>query len=566
MSERSAAIGLASASSGWPPPNNSACALAMNDQVTASTRLRAPSARLALRVRSWIGVSTGLRGASPRSNGVEGTRSTPKIRITSSTMSALFCTSGRHDGTVTFRRSPSPATAKPRRSSTRRTSGNGTATPARRFDFGQRKIDDALGDFRAAGDGDLRRRAAAEIEHHLRRQLQPGQHEGRIDAALEAVAGIGIDAELAAGLGNVDRIPQRRLDEHVGGRGRAAGFFAAHDPGQRFHAVRVGDDADCLVERVGLAVERQQRLAGARAAHRKIAAHFRGIEHMQRPAAVIGDEVGDIDQRIDRAQPDRGEPLLQPGRRRHVLDAAHQAQPEGGTKLGRLDPHLHRAREFAADRLDGPVLERPHVGGGEIAGDAVDAGAVGAVRRQVDLDHRIVEPRPLRVVRADRRVVGQFDDAFVIVGDLQLELRDQHAATFDAADGADLQRHGLARDERPRRHEHALHAGTRIRRAADDLNRLAVAGVDHADAQPVGVGMLLRLDHARDDERRQQLAFVLDALDLEPDHGEFFRDRAERMIGVEMLLEPAKGEFHHGITSSIPPPRSAGRAGGSRNG
>ena len=63
MSERSAAIGLASASSGLPPPNSSACFLAMNDHVTASTRLRAASARLALRVRTWIGVSTGLRGA-----------------------------------------------------------------------------------------------------------------------------------------------------------------------------------------------------------------------------------------------------------------------------------------------------------------------------------------------------------------------------------------------------------------------------------------------------------------------------------------------------------------------
>ena len=52
MSDRSAAIGLASASSGLPPPNKSACFFSMNDQVTASTRLRAPSARLALRVRS----------------------------------------------------------------------------------------------------------------------------------------------------------------------------------------------------------------------------------------------------------------------------------------------------------------------------------------------------------------------------------------------------------------------------------------------------------------------------------------------------------------------------------
>ena len=36
-------------------------------------------------------------------------------------------------------------------------------------------------------------------------------------------------------------------------------------------------------------------------------------------------------------------------------------------------------------------LKRAEVGGGEIARDAVDAGAVRPVRRQVDLDHRIVE-------------------------------------------------------------------------------------------------------------------------------------------------------------------------------
>ena len=89
MSERSEAIGLASASSAWPPPNNSACGLEMNDQVTASTMPRAASARLARRVRSWIGVSTGLRASSPRSNGVIGTLSTPTMRTISSTMSAL---------------------------------------------------------------------------------------------------------------------------------------------------------------------------------------------------------------------------------------------------------------------------------------------------------------------------------------------------------------------------------------------------------------------------------------------------------------------------------------------
>ena len=92
-------------------------------------------------------------------------------------------------------------------------------------------------------------------------------------------------------------------------------------------------------------------------------------------------------------------------------------------------------------------LKRAHVGGGEIAGDAVDAGAVGAVGGEVDVDHRIVELRPFGVAHADRRVVRQVDDAVVIVGNLQLRLRAQHAAAFDAADGADAERDVLSRDE-----------------------------------------------------------------------------------------------------------------------
>ena len=263
MSDSSAAIGLASASSALPPPNSSASRFETNDQVTASIRPRAASARLALRVRFWIGVSTGLRASAPRGNGVDGTWSTPTMRTSSSTMSARPCTSGRQDGTATFTRSLWPAAKKPSFSSTRRTSASGSFRPASRGNSLKREIDDRFLRRRIAGDHDLRRRAAAEIEHHLRRQLEARQHEGRIDAALEAIARVGIDGELAPGLRDVELVPQRRLDQHVGGRRRAAGGLAAHDAGERFDALLVGDDADALVERVGLAVERQQRLAVA---------------------------------------------------------------------------------------------------------------------------------------------------------------------------------------------------------------------------------------------------------------------------------------------------------------
>ena len=176
--------------------------------------------------------------------------------------------------------------------------------------------------------------------------------------------------------------------------------LAAHDAGERLDAVVVGDHAHGVVERVGLAVERQQLLAVLRAAHDEIALHLLGVEHVQRPAAVVGDEVGDVDQRVDRAKPDRLQPLLQPLRRRAVLDAAHEAQRERrAERMGLAEVELDRDRagEFALDRLRRALLERADVGRGEIARDAVDAGAVGPVRRQVDVDHRIVEAGVLRV-------------------------------------------------------------------------------------------------------------------------------------------------------------------------
>ncbi len=110
---------------------------------------------------------------------------------------------------------------------------------------------------------------------------------------------------------------------------------------------------------------------------------------------------------------------------------------KAGQSSALIDRDRDRAGKLALDRLDRRFFELTHVGGGKIAGDAVHAGAVGAIRRQIDLDHRIVEAGPLRVIFADRRIVRQFDDAFVIVRDLQLEFRHQHAAALDAADGAD---------------------------------------------------------------------------------------------------------------------------------
>ena len=162
-------------------------------------------------------MSTGLRGASPRSNGVIGTLSTPTMRTISSTMSALPCTSVRQEGTATFTTGPLPAIMKPRWPRMRLHLRQRHVDAGKPLDLGQREIDHAIVAEGVADNDILRRRAAAQFHHQPGRHLQPRHHEGRIDAALETIAGIRIDAELAAGLRDVDLVPQRRFDQHVGG-------------------------------------------------------------------------------------------------------------------------------------------------------------------------------------------------------------------------------------------------------------------------------------------------------------------------------------------------------------
>ena len=237
-------------------------------------------------------------------------------------------------------------------------------------------------------------------------------------------------------------------------------------------------------------------------------------------------------------------PLLTP---RTSLQRESRAEMRVGGREVEMD--RGRAVERALEGLGLRRLQRAEAGRGEVARDAGDARRVGAVRGQRDVDDGIVEPGEARVRRADRRVVGQLHDAVVVVAELELGGRAQHAVRLDAADDALGERDLLAGNIGPDRREHALHPGARVRRAADDLNR-ARAGFDDADPQPVGVGMRLGLDDVADDEAGVLGARVLDALDLEADAGQRVDDLGERGLRVEMVLEPGEGEFH--VEGSFP--------------
>ena len=310
----------------------------------------------------------------------------------------------------------------------------------------------------------------------------------------------------------------------------------------------VGDDQDGRVEPIGLAVQRRERLPVASPADHEVAFDLGGIEDVQRPAVVERHEIGDVDQGIDGPQPDRGQPPLHPGGRCAVPDAAHETKPECRAEMlvfGReIEPHRDRLREPARDGGSGDRLQPAKSGRREVARDAMDAGGIGAVRRERHVDHRIVKTRIGPVRHADRCVLGELDDSVVLLGEFELRRRAQHAVRFDPADNARRDGQVLARNIGPRGREDADEAGPRIGRAADDLDGRAASRIDRADPQPIGIGVLHGLDDAGHREAAQSRSRVDDTFDFEADAGQSLSDVGESGLDFEVILEPGEGEFH----------------------
>ena len=132
--------------------------------------------RLASRVRFWIRVRIGFATlASMRGSGFGSMRSTPAMRMISSTRSALPSMSGRQDGAATLTRSPEPWIAKPSflqdhlppPAAARR-----DPTGAAPRDQGKSMTRSVSGN--RAGDHRLARLAATEIDHQLVARSRPG--------------------------------------------------------------------------------------------------------------------------------------------------------------------------------------------------------------------------------------------------------------------------------------------------------------------------------------------------------------------------------------------------------
>ncbi len=248
----------------------------------------------------------------------------------------------------------------------------------------------------AAGNDGVAGLAAAEFEDHLRGELEAQHLRFGIDAALEAVARVGVDAGLAAGRGGAQRIEKGAFDENRCGCFRGAGRLAAHDAAKPKHARLIRDHAHGLVHLVGLAVERSEALAVLAEPRHDGSLELVRVVDVQRPREADGDVIRHVDGGVDGPEPNRAQAALHPVGRGSVRQPANNPAREHRAgilgALGELQLDRDGAIELAFARVAlAGVPQRAEPSRRQVAGDAAHAKAVGPVRRDGHVDHRIVQ-------------------------------------------------------------------------------------------------------------------------------------------------------------------------------
>ena len=186
--------------------------------------------------------------------------------------------------------------------------------------------------------------------------------------------------------------------------------------------------------------------------------------------------------------------------------------------------------------------------GAGFPGQAPDGQAVRAVGQDLEVDDVVAEAEDLLDVGAGLHVLEDLDDALVADvgvqarGHVQLGAGAQHAHGHLATHLAllDLATRQVRAVQR-RRHAHALmHVG----RAANDLYRLSLAHIHHADVQVVRIGVIHAAHHVTHDHLVELRAGLLDALDAGAGHDHAGGVVLRAHVDVHIFLEPLHGHFH----------------------
>ena len=132
--------------------------------------------------------------------------------------------------------------------------------------------------------------AAANVEDQAGEDVETIAEECRIDAALEAGAGVAGQRKLLAGPRDPVRCEVSDLQHHVGRDLGNARILAAHDPADVVHLPLVGDHRHRRIEHIFLLVEREHLLAVASRACDQRSVQLGDVIGVRRAAEVEHDD------------------------------------------------------------------------------------------------------------------------------------------------------------------------------------------------------------------------------------------------------------------------------------
>ncbi len=197
-------------------------------------------------------------------------------------------------------------------------------------------------------------------------------------------------------------------------------------------------------------------------------------------------------------------------------------------------------RILAGHRLQLAAEQRRH-----LARDAVDREEVGAVPGRVEVEHFVDERQDVGERRPGLERVVEDDDPGVIGAEVELVLGQDHPLRELAAELAPLE-HEPVRQRRAGERDGDLRAGAEVPGAADDRVRAVLPHVDRRELQPVGVGMLRRLEDVPDAEEPEVAGHAdpLDAIDLGRTDRERLGDLRRRRVDAHVFAQPAERHPH----------------------
>ena len=153
-------------------------------------------------------------------------------------------------------------------------------------------------------------------------------------------------------------------------------------------------------------------------------------------------------------------------------------------------------------------------------------------------------PSALAAAAADLGILRQVDDAVMLLAELQLAHRAQHALADHAADRGPLQHLAALGDHQPLAGENALHAGAGVGSAAapPPASPSPVSTVHSRSRSACGCGRAAETWPTTKPSSGAARSSMLST--SRPSAGQRLGDALGRSVGLEMVLEPGQSEFH----------------------